>query len=345
MHNKAYKKIVCLGGGIGTSNLIRGLKRYTPDITVVTSMADDGGSSGKLRRLYNVLPPGDLVSCIAALQPENFSDVSQLLTYRFPEKKNTPDDSLSGQKLGNLLMVAAYEITGDFSKAIELTKKIFHVTAHILPATDERVSLWAITKEGKRVHGETTLDLGMYSKNLGLKKVYLKPSAPAVNKEVIKHLKDADVIISGPGDLYTKVIKHLKDADVIISGPGDLYTNQIPVLIVPEIKTAVLKSKAKKVFILNVANKPFETKGFTLSDFIEAFTIHLDSFPFDTVIANNNQTHPFPKDFHYEYLTVDSALRKNTTNSFTLIEADIINEQFPIYHDSEKLASCIIKQL
>lgn len=316
------KKIVCLGGGIGTSRLIRGLKKYNPQLTVITSMADDGGSSGRLRKAYNIMPPGDIVNCIAALIPEDEKELEALLLYRFPGN-NLQMKAIDGHKLGNLIMLAEIQRTGDFYKAIEVTKKMFKVTANLYPATDQRVHLWAITRDNRRVHSETTLDLALYSQPHGLKKVYITPSRPKVNK---------------------KVVESIMNADIIISGPGDLYTNQLPVIIVPEIKQAIQESKAQKMFIVNVANKPVETKGFTLKDHLQAFTDHIGVFPFNTVIVNNNFQNEIPRKYNYTYVPIDTTL-KDTQQSFRLIEADLIKADFPLYHDHEKLASVVYKTI
>lgn len=314
------KHIVCLGGGIGTSNLIRGLKNYGVHLTVVTSMADDGGSSGRLRKGYGIMPPGDIVSCIAALIPDEQKELASLLTYRFPGLDNS-NKVIGGHKLGNLIMLAENQRTGDFYKALAVTKKMFGVTADILPATDERIHLSATTKDGRRVHTETALDLAKYGEPHGIKKIFIKPKYPKVNKKVL------DAIAS---------------ADVIISGPGDLYTNQLPVLIVPQIKEALLASRAKKIFILNIANKPFETKGFTLQDFVTAFTEHLGAFPFELIIANNNQSLRIPsKHKTYTYIKIEPSAQ----GKCTLIQADLVNKDFPIYHDPQKLAEVVVENV
>lgn len=311
------KKIVCLGGGRGTSSLLQGLKTYTDKLTVITSMADDGGSSGRLRKVYNIMPPGDIVSCIAALIPDR--ELSALLTHRFPGINKTSKE-ISGHKLGNLMMLAEIQRTGDFYKALEAIKQIFGVTADILPATDERTHLHAMTLDGRRLHSETTMDLALYAEPHGLKKIYITPKMPKVNP---------------------KVIQNIIEAEIIISGPGDLYTNQMPVLVVPQIKEALLKSKAKKLFILNIANKPFETKGYTLQSFINAFTDHIGKFPFDYVLANNNTSIPIPKKYRYQYIPLDH----DQTSSFKLIEEDLVNKDFPLYHDASKLAEAIAKNI
>lgn len=312
-------KIVCLGGGIGTSQLLRGLKHFPVEISVITSMADDGGSSGRLRKAYNIMPPGDIVSCIAAMMPDEDKELESLLLYRFPGNDKS-NKSIDGHKLGNLIMLAEIQRTKDFYRGIEVTKKMFGVTGNFYPATDQRVHLWAITNDGRRVHTENTLDLAQYSEPYGLKKVYITPSKPKVNKDVIESLQEADVIIGGP---------------------GDLYTNQLPVLIVPVIKEALLESTAKKIFVANIANKPFETKGFTLSDFVTAIEAHLGKFPFDTIIANNNHTLPIPRKYRYKYIKIDEKIK--SVANVRIIEADIVRESFPLYHDSQKLAEAVMK--
>ena len=314
-----HLKIVCLGGGRVTSSLLRGLKEYDPKLKVITSMADDGGSSGRLRKTYNIMPPGDIVSCIAALIPDN--ELSALLTHRFPGNYKTSKE-LGGHKLGNLMMLAEMQRTGDFYKALEAIKLIFGVTADILPATDERTRLSAFTVDGRRLHSETTMDLAMYAEPYGIKNIYITPKTPKVNP---------------------LVIQRLLEADVIISGPGDLYTNQLPVLMVPQVKNALLKSKAMKMFILNIANKPFETKNFTLDEFVVAFTDHLGKFPFNTVIANTDFSHPIPKKYRYKYISLGK--QQATQKLYRLVTGKIVDTSFPIYHDSHKLALLVTKIL
>gem|GEM_PF-597240 len=323
MTQTKQQKTVCLGGGIGTVNLIRGLKAHTPDITVVVSMADEGGSSGRLRRLYNIMPPGDIISCVAALVDKDHELYSKLLTYRFPGDRYDTDNVLSGHKLGNLLMVAARDITGNFHDAISLLKNMFDITGNILPATNEDVSLSATTVDGMKVEGEEAIDLGKYAGNRVLDRVSITPENPSVP----------------PG-----VLTAIKEADVIIAGPGDLYTTILPVLIIPDIKNALITAtQAAKVFVVNVANKPFETKGYDVSDFISAVRNHLGIFPFSSVVVNNNFSIPIPERFQYTYVTIDKALSEATSDSYKIVQADLVDEKFPLYHDSEKLAELLSK--
>src|SRR3989344_3393193 len=177
------KKIVCLGGGIGTVNLIKGLIKYTDGIAVIVSMADDGGSTGRLRRLYSIPPPGDLVSCIGVLSKES-ETMKKLLEYRFAGERYGADESLGGHKLGNLMMVGLTSIMGDFGKALSQMQKIFKIKGKILPATTEAVSIWAETSVGEKVYREENIDLGRFTGTI--ERLHLKPNNPSTSKEVVE---------------------------------------------------------------------------------------------------------------------------------------------------------------
>lgn len=312
------KKIVCLGGGIGTVNLINDLKNYPCEITVVVSMADDGGSAGRLRRFYSVPPPGDLVSCAKALSSAD-SLMCQLLTYRFSGNRYGSDYSLPGHKLGNLILVALTSITGDFNKALLELQRMFKTRGRILPSTIENISIWAKTTVGEKVNGEENIDLGKFKGKID--KLYLNPVSPKVPSEVIEAIQQANVIIAGP---------------------GDLYTTTLPVLLVPDIFSTIQKSKAQRIFIMNIANKPFETKDYKVSDYIQAIIKHLKVFPFEVLIINNNNSLTIPKKYHYQYVKDD--LLKSESN-LKILKDDLINEEFPIYHDSRKLAKLLYETI
>ena len=309
-----------MGGGIGTVNLIRGLKQYTDDFTAIISMADDGGSTGRLRRLYGILPPGDLVSCMAAASNDPL--LAKVLTYRFPGNRYGKDEELVGQKLGSLIMVGMRDVTGGFDEAIHLFQKVFGVPGHFFPATTEPVSISAKTVEGKQVHREENIDLGRYVGKKQLDQVFLHP-------------KDAKPSVG--------VIASLQSADAIIVGPGDLYTTILPTLIIPAIREELTKSKKKKIFVVNVANKPSETKGYTVSDYIKAIEKHLGMFPFDIVIANNNVSIPIPSKFRksYRYVPLMGVVYKHVI----FVEKDLVDEAFPLYHSPEKLAKVVLKHI
>ena len=313
------KKVVCLGGGIGTVNLIRGLRDHVDDITVVVSMADEGGSSGRLRRLYKVFPPGDLVSCMASLHRD--SSVTKLLTYRFPGDRYGKDTELAGHKLGNLIMVALFNQTHNFTKSVEKFQRLFHIKGKFLSATEGMVSISARTAEGRQILGEENIDLGRYGGKRVLDQVFLHPKNARASSEVVSELLAADAIIAGPGDLYTTLL---------------------PVLIVPNIKSTIKKSKAAKVFVVNIANKPFETKGYSLANYVRAVKKHLGFFPFDTIIMNKSFETPIPKKLSYQYVPYK---KESELFEVFVVAADLVDVSFPIYHSPQKLAKVLLKYL
>lgn len=319
MKDRKNTRFVCLGGGIGTVNVLRGIKEYSKDITVVVSMADDGGSGGRLRRLFSIPPPGDLMNCLAALS-EAEPIFKKLLTYRFKGDRWGRDDSLGGQKLGNLILVALSNITGSFEKGLEEAQRLFQTHGKIIPATYENVSIWALTVDGKKVKGEQNIDLGKYDGTRSLSEVHLEPKNITTSKKAIDAILNADVLIAGPGDLYTTVL---------------------PILLVPSICKALKTSKAKKVYIVNVANKPFETPNYTVADFINAIAKHINGFPFAHVLVNNNFKPIIPQKLKYTFVTYSRPLNIKTS----IIRKDLVDENFPLYHQPSKLAKAIMQLL
>lgn len=316
---KKEPRIVCLGGGIGTVQVLRGLRHYSHFMTVVVSMADDGGSAGRLRRLYSIPPPGDLINCLAALS--NAEPLLQkLLTYRFKGARWGRDDSLGGQKLGSLIMVAMSHLTGSFETALTEIQRLFRSHGVILPATRENVSIWAETVEGKIIRGEVNIDLGRYPGKREISRVHLEPSHNTSPEEVKKALIEAEYIIAGPGDLYTTVL---------------------PVLMVKDIYHSLKKSSAKRIFVVNIANKPFETPNYTVADYVAAIERHLGFFPFTHILVNHNQKPVIPAKFKYHYVPVDrGALNKY---NIEVVSGNVIDEVFPVYHDSKKTAKVIMR--
>jgi len=312
------KKIVCFGGGIGTVNLIKGLKNYFSRISVIVSMADDGGSTGRLRRLYRIPPPGDIVSCIAALSDAEWI-MKKLLTYRFDGDRYGDDGSLGGHKLGNLMMVALTSVTGDFNKALSQMQRIFKTQGKILPATSEITSIWAETSVGEKVDREENIDLGRFTGTI--EKLHIKPKNPKVLDEVRETIAASDVIIAGPGDLYTTIL---------------------PVLLIPDVLEALRKSKAKKIFVVNIANKLFETPNYKVNDYIKAVAKHCGDNIFDFVLVNNNITPTIPAKYKRQYEFVPLDYEKD---SFLVVAKDLVNLDFPLYHDSDKLAKAIVENI
>ncbi len=309
-------KIVCLGGGTGLATLLRGLKAYSHQITAIVTMCDEGGSTGRLRRALGVPAVGDLRHCLAALGDDE-ATLTKLLNYRFAGERYGNDHDLSGHNFGNLLLVALSDIMGDFNKGLQEATRILKTFGQVLPSTAEDVHIWAETVEGKKVYGEDKIDLGQYNGKRAIQTLHLKPS---------------DV------KAFPEAIKAINEADIITAGPGDLFTSIMPNLLIKDIASALKNSQAKKIFILNVTNKPFETPDFTAADYLNAIKRHLGENPFSNILINSNQSVKIPEKLKYSYVQEGDANKYNVR----VIRTDLINEEYPLHHDSFKLAKAII---
>jgi uncharacterized cofD-like protein len=248
-------KIVAIGGGTGLSTLLRGLKAYSSNITAIVTVADDGGSSGRLRRDIGVLPPGDIRNCLAAL-----ADEERLLTDLFQYRFQT-GAGLEGHSFGNLFLAVLSDITGDLEQAIAASSKVLAVRGRVLPATLSDVHLWAELADGRVIHGESNIsEAGGQIRQIGCSPAN-PPALPAA-------------------------IQAIQEADYIILGPGSLYTSIIPNLLVPEIQAAIAKAQVPRVYICNVMTQPGETDGFRVSDHIEAIDQACGQRLFDTVLVH-----------------------------------------------------------
>lgn len=300
-------RIVALGGGTGLATLLRGLKEYTTQLTAVVTVADDGGSSGRLRRELGILPPGDFRQCVAALA-EAEPLMMLLLQYRFGG-----GSGLEGHAFGNLLIAAMANITGSFESALRELSRVLAVRGRVLPSTLARVTLCAekSTPNLQRVSGESAIP-----KHDGqIARVYLEPEhAPA----------------------YPEVVRAILEADLIIAGPGSLYTSVMPNLLVPDIQNALRASKAVKLYVCNIATQTGETDHFSVEDHIQALEQHIGAGIFTHILANNN---------YAAHLGASSEWvkpRAARANAHTLILADVVDETKPWRHDSAKLARVIL---
>ncbi|PGS51995.1 YvcK family protein [Bacillus sp. AFS041924] len=248
-------KIVIIGGGTGLSVLVRGLKKHPVDITAIVTVADDGGSSGRLRDELKIPPPGDVRNVLAAL-----SDVEPMLEELFQHRFATSGD-LSGHSLGNLMLSAMTAITGDFYRAIIEMRRVLNVRGKVIPAANQSVVLKAELEDGTIVSGESKIP---YS-GKKIKRVFLAPRNVEPLKEAIDEINRADLIVIGPGSLYTSIL---------------------PNLLVPKIGKAVVNSRAKKVYVCNVMTQAGETLHYTASDHVKALYNHLDTNFVDTIIVN-----------------------------------------------------------
>ncbi len=248
-------KIVALGGGTGLSTLLRGLKQYSSNITAVVTVADDGGSSGRLRREIGVLPPGDIRNCLAALANEERL-VTELFQYRF-----NSGEGLTGHSFGNLFITALTSVTGgDMIRAISATSQVLAIQGRVLPATLSDVTLWAELSDGRWVVGESNI-----AKARGhVVRVGCEPADPPAVKEVIEAIEAADFLILGPGSLYTSVI---------------------PNLLVPEIVEAIARNRSPHIYVCNIMTEPGETSGYTVGDHVIALDQAAGIRLFDAVLV------------------------------------------------------------
>ncbi len=317
---KRGPRVVAIGGGTGLSILLSGLKRYTGNLTAIVTVADDGGSSGRLRREMGILPPGDFRQCIVAL-----ADVEplmgKLLQYRFKE-----GSGLEGHNLGNLLLAAMADITGNFDKALVELGNILAVQGQILPSTLEDVALVADLHDKSRVHGESNMHQdhasGPNAPDLDgrapIERVFLKP-AHAVG--------------------YPGAIQAILDADIVVVGPGSLYTSVLPNLLVKDIARALAASAAYKVFVCNVATEPGETDAYRAEDFLAAVERHIGSQVFDSIITNTRLDAAQPPYWHSDVV----AAEWRDAHGAQLITADVVDQNNAIRHDPGKLARTVIR--
>lgn len=252
-------KIVAIGGGSGLSILLRGLKQVTRDVVAVVAMSDDGGGSGVLREDLGMLPPGDIRSCIVALANQE-PVLLDLLNYRFKE------GNLSGQNLGNLMIAALSDISNSFEEAIRLIHEIFAVTGRVLPVTLEDVRLKAMLSDGSVVEGESKIPIQSAAAGLRIERISMVPEKPKALDEVLTSIAEADVIVMGPGSLYTSIL---------------------PNLLVDGVSEAIRKTGAPKVFVVNLMSQRGETDGYGLSDYYKALEAHAGPGLVTHVLFNN----------------------------------------------------------
>ncbi len=254
-------KIVAIGGGTGLSVLLRGLKKHTSNITAIVTVSDDGGGSGLLREDMGMLPPGDIRNCIVSLANTE-PIMEQLMQYRFKE------GSLKGQSFGNLFIAAMNDICGSFDSAIKEVSSVLAVTGKVLPVTLEDVVLFAELEDGTVIKGESQIPIKQQSSNKRIKIVFLKPGNCKPIPEALKEIEDADVIILGPGSLYTSII---------------------PNVLVKNIAKAINSSGALKIYVSNMMTQQGETVGYSLSEHIKAINDHGNKLLIDYVIANTGK--------------------------------------------------------
>lgn len=304
-------RIVAIGGGHGLATLLRGLKAYSHNITAIVTVADDGGSSGQLRQTMGILPPGDIRNCLAALSSDE-ALLAQLFQYRFP----STGAGLDGHSFGNLFISALAEITGSFEEAVAESGRVLAVHGRVLPATLHNVRLAADvllpnTANEVRVIGESRIP-----ESAGrVRRVWLEPNDPPA---------------------YPEVIQAILAADLIVIGPGSLYTSILPNLLVPDIASAIRTGRALKVYICNVATQPGETDSYSCGDHVRVLEEHVGSDFFDLVVSNYRCDGRLPDD-------IDWVLAEDEMDTdHAVYRADLVDPDQPWRHDSSKLAQVIM---
>jgi uncharacterized cofD-like protein len=302
-------RIVAIGGGTGLSTLLRGLKTYTSNLFAIVTVADDGGSSGRLRDEYRILPPGDFRQCLIALADAE-PLMKQLFDHRFKE------GSLDGHSFGNLFIMAMADVTGNFEHALRESGKVLAVKGTIVPSTLQDVTLVA-SINGSTVEGESKIP----KQNAPISHVFLKPDGAQVNPEAAQAILNAELVIIGPGSLYTSIL---------------------PNLLVEGMVEAIKASPALKVYICNLAAQNGETEGYDVDDYLRVIVEHVGSNLFDFVLVNSNHTHiPTGGQSQVIYSTADSTRHPEVR----FIPADVVNVRLPSHHDPDKLARIIMRRV
>jgi uncharacterized cofD-like protein len=313
-------QVVAVGGGTGLSTLLRGLKEWTSNITAVVTVMDDGGSSGRLRREMKILPPGDIRNCLIALA-EDESKMARLFQHRFHDGVS----ALEGHSLGNLVLAGLQEMTGSFDRAVEELSLLLNVRGQVLPATLEDVQLVAEMDDGTLIKGECAIaESPKRIARMGL-------SMPRVHP-------------------YPKVLEAIRRADLIVLGPGSLYTSIIPNLLVEGIAHEIELARAVKIYIANLMTQPGETDGFTLHDHLRALGDYLDLKKLDFVLVNRQV---IPEELRERYRSEGSAtvavdVKEPNEYGFRVIEADVldiveIGGEPTVKHHPGRLAQAIAK--
>lgn len=306
-------KIVVIGGGTGAFGVLTGLKNYPVDLTAVISMADDGGSTGVLREEFGILPPGDIRRALVALSHSDNRLMAELFNYRFNQ------GGLKGHNFGNIMLTALERMSGGFDKAVERAGHILGVSGAILPVTLDDVRLVAELEDGTTVHGESNIDIPKHDGRKKIKKVFLKPE----------------------GKINHKAKEAILAADLIVLGPGDLYTSVIPNLLVKGVKEALNKSRAKKIYVVNIMTKWGETSGFKADGFVSAVEKYIGQGKIDYAILNTKKPSPIRLK-KYEKEGAEFVETKEIMKKPTLIMGNFLRPSGFIRHDPENLAKTII---
>jgi uncharacterized cofD-like protein len=305
-------RIVAIGGGTGLSTLLRGLKGYSANITAVVAVADDGGSSGRLRQQLGIVPPGDIRNCIAALADAE-PLMTQLMQYRFPSGSGLDDHAF-----GNLFIAAMTAVTGDFEEAVRESNRVLAVRGQVLPATSVPLNLSARLASGKTLYGQ----VGIATADEPIEQVFIEP---------------ADVRATG------EALERILEAEMIVLGPGSLFSSVLPNLLISDVRDALAASAGLKAYVCNVATQPGETQSMTASAHLEALFNHVGEDLIDYVILNRNTDARRPAGWRSEPVEVD--VRRLEELPVVIVEEDVIDPANAHRHDPAKLAAALMRLL
>ncbi len=305
-------RIVAIGGGTGLSVLLSGLKLHSSNVTAIVTVTDTGGSSGILRDEHDILPPGDIRNCLVALA-DTEPLIRDLFQYRFEE------GGLKGHSFGNLFITALSKVTGDFERAIKESSKVLAIRGRVIPSTLNHVSLVAEFTDGQIIEGETNIT--SYGKPI--KRVSLKPADCPATEEALEAIENAELIVMGPGSLYTSIL---------------------PNLLIKDIREKIVESDALKIFIVNAMTQPGETDHYSSSDHLDALISHTDARIMDICFLN---TQPIPKSILARYkesfsypIQLDAA--KIKSKGYEVLNGEMLKVDGQVRHDSEKLAKLML---
>jgi len=314
------KKIVVIGGGTGTFTVLSGLKKYPVDLTAIVSMADDGGSTGVLREEFGILPTGDIRRALVALSsyPEKF--LVDLFTYRFHE------GGVNGHNFGNLILAALERVTGNFENAVAAASRLLDVHGMVLPVTFSNIRLYAELENGNVIKGETNIDIPKHDGNLRITRLWLQPQ----------------------GRANPRALKAIQDADMAVVGPGDIFTSIIPNFLVSGVRDALYKTRAKKVYVMNLMTKHGETNGFSGADFLSVLDRYVGKDIFDMVLVNNVRP---PEDIlrrykkeRAEWVSSEKA-EQFLKGKLHFVKAALLRRGNYARHDPNKLAKALMNML
>ena len=309
-NSQKNKKIVGIGGGTGLSTLLRALRTKPVDLTAVITVADNGGSSGRLRKEYGILPPGDFRNCLVALSDAE-PLLKELFQYRFES-----NSELNGHSFGNLFIMAMEKVTGSLDKAIKESSKVLNVTGQLIPSTFEQVNLVAKLKDGSIVEGESEIT----NSNSSIIDIKLNPNNVTPSSQALKAIKDSDVIIIGPGSLYTSII---------------------PNLLVPEIIEEINNTKNPVIYVCNIATQLGETTNYDAISHLKSIKKFAPDLKISSILVNSRI-----EDLGKTFPTSECVIEGNLNSSNIQVKySDLMNMNFKGHHDPEKLSKAIFEIL